>query len=852
MYAPGVRLFPAARLLPSAFVAAALVLQTLPARADAPAPALVRLLRRPARPHPLARPSGRIPITVRLPKGASARDFGLVPVAKGIGAIHLEPDELDAFASAHPELELHVAPPRRALLDRSVMWTHADSFRASTGADGSGVVVGIIDTGIDIGHPDFRDESGKTRIAWLMTLEPRRDVHAAIEDELGCGTGDKEDKRPTCAVYAAADIDAILASSEASTLRDPGGHGTHVASIAAGNGGVMLKDMPRYVGVAPKATLIIAAAARPDAGFDDGDILNATRFIFDRAAELPPPPDAPPGTPPGLPAVINLSVGSDFGPHDGSSDLEKGLASFVGDDKPGRALVLAAGNSGGVYFYEGVPDPLGTHTEVRVSPNADMRVPILGPAAKAGRGYVWITFRPGDDVSVGIEGPGGASWIGLVDPGDDRGYEGDGVTVGVLNNRVKDGSPISSSTNSAVVFWEGAWESQSEFTILLRGRGDAQLWVTSLGDVSPATTSGLLFRKAIKQGTITVPASHPSLLAVGCSINRLDWPVASGAMIEITSLDGSSNATEDSMCFFSSAGPTPFGVPKPEITAPGGFVAAAMSSGSDPRKGGGGLFDAPGCPPEEKHCYVVDDRHAVTVGTSMSSPQVAGAIALLFQQNKNLTQAQATEILQAGARRPGGAVPYDAQLGAGALDLEGALAALAAEPQVGAPPDVSKSWYVLSSEYARPDPGWPVWGTIELRRADGTVASGLDGTLLELDVEGGVVTQPITKVRHGLFRFSIAGEKGRGGTAITVHLTYDGQSLGTRVIPIGTDVWSANGGVSAVGGCSASGAGWGSRGGFAGGSALSALSAAAMLAAARRRARGGSKRIGRDRKDGRS
>jgi subtilisin family serine protease len=785
-----------------------------------------------------------------LPKGTSASDFGLVPVAPGIGAIHLDPGQLDAFASAHPELELHVSPPRRPLLDRSVEWTHADSFRATTGADGTGVAVGIIDTGIDIAHPDFRNEDGSTRIAWLFTLEPSRGAHAAIEEELGCGTGLKDDKRPPCAVYSAADIDAILQSGETHALIDPAGHGTHVASIAAGNGGVMLKEAPRYVGVAPKATLLIASASRPDRGFDDADILNATRFIFDRAAAPPLAPD--PMHP--MPVVINLSVGSDFGPHDGSSDLEKGLASFVGDDKPGRAIVLAAGNSGGIYFFDGVPDALGTHTEVRVSPNADTRVPILAPGAKKGQGYVWITFRPGDEVSVGLEGPGGATWIPLIDPGDDRGYEGDGVKAGVLNNRVKDGSPITSTTNSAVVFWEGAWEGQSEFAVLLRGRGDAQLWVTALGDVSPATTTGLLFRKAMKQGTITVPASHPSLLAVGCSINRLKWPIATGPVIELTSLDGNTTITEDSMCFFSSAGPTPFGVPKPELSAPGGFVAAAMSAASDPRQGGGGLFDAPGCPKEEKHCYVVDDRHAVTAGTSMSSPQVAGAIALLFQHHrklkamspaepfKDLTQAQVTAILQAGARRPGGSVPYDSQLGAGALDMQGALAALMDEPAIGAPPDVTRSWYVLSSEYARPDPAWPVWGTIELRRADGTVASGLDGSLLELEVEGGVVTQPITKIRHGLFRFSVAGEKGRGGTEITVRLAYDGQPLGTRVIPIGMDVWSANGGVSAVGGCWVSGegvgAGWPLRGGLAG---ASAIVAAAVLAAARRRARRASK-----------
>jgi hypothetical protein len=129
---------------------------------------------------------------------------------------------------------------------------------------------------------------------------------------------------------------------------------------------------------------------------------------------------------------------------------------------------------------------------------------------------------------------------------------------------------------------------------------------------------------------------------------------------------------------------------------------------------------------------------------------------------------------------------------------------MAAEQSSSIAPDVGKSWYVLSSPYARPDPTWPVWGTVELRRGDGTVASGLDGTALYLAVQGGVITQPLTKVRHGLFRFSVAGEKGSGGSTITVDVTYDGLSIGQeRVLPISTDVWTINGGVDATsGGCS--------------------------------------------------
>src|SRR5262245_54477105 len=88
-----------APLAASFLLAAAALAAHKPALADAPAPALVRLLRsaaRPSRPHPLADPKGRVAVTASIPKGASAESFGLLPVAPGIGAIHLDPDELDA------------------------------------------------------------------------------------------------------------------------------------------------------------------------------------------------------------------------------------------------------------------------------------------------------------------------------------------------------------------------------------------------------------------------------------------------------------------------------------------------------------------------------------------------------------------------------------------------------------------------------------------------------------------------------------------------------------------------------------------------------------------------------------
>lgn len=773
----------------SALVALAALLLPAPARADAPAATLVRLLASPGRPHPLADSKGRVPFTVVLPAGVSAQALGLLEVAPGVAAARLPPAELATFAADHPELYLGFEPPRRPLLDVSRAWIHLDEFRSHSGnsGDGQGVIVGIVDTGIDIHHPDFLDKNGKTRIAWLLNAEPPRGLHADVEHAFGCD----DPRQSECAIYAAADIDALIAQGS-TVIHDAEGHGTHVTSIAAGNGGISIHAKPKLAGVAPAATLVIASPST-DGGFFDADVLRATRFVFDRAAAV--------GTATPAPLVCNLSLGGDFGPHDGTSALEHGLSALVGDDKPGRAIVVAAGNSGGLIDVGDGPSS-GVHTEARVTPGGITRVPLRASQSISGQGFIWITFRPGDVVDVALEGPDGSRWVGFQSPDNEAGYDDkNGTTAGVVNNHVGKSSSITSDTNSAVVVVQGKWADRSELNVLLRGAGEASLWVVGTGDVGPTAKIGMVFERAIRQGTVTVPASAPGLLAVGCTLNRLKWKPLGADPIVISGLAGDDHPEADGACYFSASGPTPLGVIKPEISAPGGFVVAAMSSEADPRKVQGGLFDSGGCPEKGKPCFVVDDQHAVAAGTSMSAPHVAGAIALLMQIDPTLTQGRVTDILEAGARKPTGRVPYDYQLGPGVLDIEGARQALADEPKEGPAPDLTKSWYTLSSSYAQPDPAFPVWGTIELRRADGSLASGLDGTMLSVVVKNGAIVRPLVKVRHGLFRFAVAGAAGHVGEALTLDVRYGDGSLGTRTLPIGTDVWTTDGVVDAVGGC---------------------------------------------------
>jgi subtilisin family serine protease len=782
-------------LLPSVAVLGALITAS-PVAADVDAAKVAKALGvtkagAPAR-HPFAEPDGRVPVLVRLPAGVAARDLGLLDVAPGMGAAHLTGERLKAFRLAHPDLTPVTAPPRHPWLEVSNIWTGARYFRQETGLDGTGVVIGIVDTGIDGTHPDFRDADGTTRIAWLMQRQEPVGLHPELEQQYGCTDPDQS----PCAIFSSTDIDTQLLLAPDGAPRDFDGHGTHVTSIAAGNGGIMNGGNARYAGVAPGSTIIVTAPSG-GGGFSDPDIINAARFIFERAEAL------------GMPAVVNVSLGSDFGPHDGTSALEQGLAALVGEAFPGRVMTVAAGNSGTLYNLENDEGPFGIHTEAHVSPNAVTRVTMQQPGAAGtvdGSGFVWVNFRPGDEVSVGLEGPNG-TWVPLTDPGNDRGhdwnYDGFSGTAGVVNNVADDRTQLTAQTNGAVVFWEGTWRGDDgHFAVTLRGRGDAQLWVTGLGGAGAGSgTLGLVFERALKAGTISVPASHPALIAVGCSLNRFRWePLGYGSAIELTSFGGV-DPVADSVCYFSAAGPTPTGAMKPDILAPGGFVAGAMSRDVDPRFTAASIFRVAQCP-DAQPCGLVDEAHALTSGTSMSAPFVAGSAALLLQRDPTLTQTQVLEILQAGARRPIGNVPYDFQQGPGALSLNGALLVLEEKLNGESPISNLTSWYTLSSPYLRPDLGWVVQATVELREPDGTIGWGVPASAVQVLLNGAELVDPVTRVRGGLFRFGIAAPQGSGGTVAEIDVRVRNVSLGARELPVGVDSWAASGGVEAVGACS--------------------------------------------------
>lgn len=187
---------------------------------------------------------------------------------------------------------------------------------------GKGILIGIVDSGIEYGNMDFRNEDGTTRIRflWDQTIEGNPPKGYQIGTE-----------------YSKEQIDEALSQPEKIQQiqmvpsRDTSGHGTAVAGVAAGNG---RNSGGRYRGVAPDCELIIVKLGNPGGiGFPrTAELMQAVDYIVRKAEKL------------NMPVSVNISFGNTYGSHNGTSLPERFLDVAA---EVGRTIItVGTGNEG--------------------------------------------------------------------------------------------------------------------------------------------------------------------------------------------------------------------------------------------------------------------------------------------------------------------------------------------------------------------------------------------------------------------------------------------------------------------------------------------------------------------------
>ncbi len=532
-------------------------------------------------------------------------------------------------------------------------------------APGQGVVVGFVDTGVDICHLDFRnaDAQQTTRIKYLLDFSDPGDPDG---DGTLNGTGPFGGT-----LYNAADINSSLqtsgfcSGSTSATVneQDTTGHGTHGLSIAAG-------DDPALPGLAPGADLIVVKATR-EAGslsFQSVDIINALSFIDQKAAtEL------------AKPYVVNLSLGTIFASHDGRSLEEQAIDALVGPGIPGKVAVVAAGNSSQnrstqYHHFQGTGYVGITRTHTVTVPNY---TPIPGNGNDRILLDVWHEGQ--DKHTLKVTAPDGTTTVTAA-YGDFADMPTPFGDVFIAN--MGGANPLNGDTEALILIddFSGTAPAIGTWTITLVGEeigdtGRYDGWLTD--DSAVGATTPYLSSNADNFFLVGKPGGAYNAIAVGAfgrhdatSRFRTSWLDVNG----INRTD--SSAINGDISDFSSTGTTRDGRVKPELTAPGERNLGAVSKHA-----------YPGASPDSIYRFhpftdmidalitenTVNHRFGVLQGTSFSAPVVTGLAARVLETNPGLDAIQVRNVLINSALTDGfvttaGAVP-NALWGYGKADL---------------------------------------------------------------------------------------------------------------------------------------------------------------------------------------
>ncbi|MBR1391039.1 MAG: S8 family serine peptidase [Lachnospiraceae bacterium] len=263
-------------------------------------------------------------------------------------AILVVPENLLDAVTAQTEIEYMEKPKRLFFSVRQ--GTRASCilplYGENYGLSGAGVLIAVIDSGIDYLHPDFCYADGSSRIRWLWD----QSIPGAPPRGYQIGTE-----------YSQAQINEALrqpdrqSAYEICPSQDRSGHGTHVAGIAAGNGRAS-DGINR--GVAYESELIIVKLrnVQENSFPRTTELMMALDYVIGKAQQM------------GQPLAVNVSFGNNYGSHDGTSLLESYITDMSNRFK--SSIVIGTGNEGNTRIHKKETIQMGEIRETEIAVGA--------------------------------------------------------------------------------------------------------------------------------------------------------------------------------------------------------------------------------------------------------------------------------------------------------------------------------------------------------------------------------------------------------------------------------------------------------------------------------------------------
>ncbi len=538
----------------------------------------------------------------------------------------------------NPQIIYMEAPTiSKPYLDKSIPVINGIKARQTLNKTGKGVLVGVIDSGIDWQHYDFRKSNGDTRIKFLLDLS----------DSNGNYYGGK--------LYTEQDINNALNGLGQVNEYDYSGHGTHVAGIIAGDDSE-LAGYGSFAGVAPEADLVIVKASRDVKGdsFLSTDQFIALTFIDSVASVL------------GMPYVVNMSLGGHFGAHDGTASTEREIDALVGPTTSGKAIVTVAGNERDVNIH--AKAYLGSS-----SGSSEITFNVDGSGSGNDLIQLDAWYDGSSNVTLSLISPDGVTH-GPVRRGNYYDKSTNDGKILILNGYfVKDNgsavygvSPfngdfeiyIEISDNDGIAPSEGEWKIKFEGS---NATIDAYMAYSSI--------NVQFDQGSVSTGKISVPGTSKNVITSGGYITRLTWTDFENNTLTI---DSQNNMSVGDIADFSNPGPTRDGRIKPDVTAPAMMIASTISQQAWVTEPNSMFISGNSSFPYGM--ILQDGKHGLASGTSMAGPHVAGAVALLLEEFPNATATQLQGMLanSANADQYTGSLP-NSDWGWGKLDVYKAL-----------------------------------------------------------------------------------------------------------------------------------------------------------------------------------